>query len=128
MATRKKIVFICGPYSGNTGEEIEANIREAAKYAVALAEHDIGFICPHLNTYRFETKCSAPYQFYLDMDLVLLERGSDATLAMPQLETSNGARGEVARSQRLGRPIFYPQSPEDEQTFALIVRWARGEA
>jgi len=120
-----KIVFIAGPYTGDgTHDGIEKNIREAEKYQIALANHQIGFFCAHNHTEHFSSKkgAKAPETFYYELDLQFLKRMANAVLAMPGWESSWGAKREVEWAKENGLPIFYPKSPEDIQD---IIDWAK---
>lgn len=116
------IVFIAGPYFGDGREEtIEANIREAEKYAVALANRGIGFFCPHLHTQHFGIKAQAGEPFYHRLDFQHLVR-SDAALFTPRWSSSSGAKREEAWAKWRQMPTFFPTSPGDLEA---IVEWNR---
>lgn len=114
------VVFIAGPYIGDGSiKAIEANVREAELYAIALANAGIGFFCPHLHTEHFGTKAEAGEPFYHRLDFQHLVR-SDAVLFTPRWKSSSGARREFAWATWRNMPIFFPSSPKD---IAKIVRW-----
>jgi len=116
------IVFIAGPYIGDgTIEAIEANIREAETYAIALANANIGFFCPHLHTEHFGIKAQANEPFYHRLDFQHLIR-SDAVLFTPRSPSSSGARREEAWAKWRGMTSFYPTSPDD---IGEIIEWNR---
>jgi hypothetical protein len=107
-----KIVFIAGPYIGDGSiETIESNIREAEAYAIALANHGIGFFCPHLHTHHFGTKANADETFYHQLDFHFLTQ-ADGILLTPRWNTSSGAKRERDWAMAKGLPLFYPKSPE----------------
>ena len=124
-----KIVYIAGAYTGNNFEEIDANIKKAEAFAVALANRGIGFFCPHLNTAHFETKSTATYEFYLEMNLAILDR-CDGMLLMPGWETSRGAMGEYLHVQSGNKNIKmffpFPGLPGDTRVLDAIEKWAKG--
>ncbi len=113
MIGTKKIVMIVGPYIGGTYEEIEANIREAEKYQVALANAGIGVFCPHNHTEHFEEKANAMEEYYKELDLEILKRAVDVILALPKWKESKGTLAEMAVIKEIGLPVFYPKSPDD---------------
>lgn len=116
-----KIVYIAGPYIGDGDREnIEANIREAEKYQIALANAGIGFFCPHNHSEHFQEKAKAPEIFYHELDMQFLKRGADAVLAMPGWEKSSGATHEIEWAKEQNIPIFYPASSFDIQE---IITW-----
>jgi hypothetical protein len=118
-----KLVFIAGPYIGDGSvEAIEANIREAESYAVALANAGIGFFCPHLHTEHFGSKATADEPFYHRLDFQFLLR-SDAALFTPRWKASSGARREHDWAEEKGLTIFYPESPSD---IGDIIAWNKG--
>ena len=115
------MVFIAGPYFGDGRREtIEANIREAEEYAVALANLGIGFFCPHLHTQHFGDKAEAGEPFYHALDFMLLTRVADAVLFTPRWMASAGARREQAWTKWRKMPEFYSTSSED---LSEIVAW-----
>lgn len=118
-----KIVFIAGPYFGKGDrKEIEKNIRNAEKYQVALANSQVPFFCSHNHTEHFEEKASAPEEFYRKMDMEILKRCCDAVVALPDWETSNGARAEIKWAQENGLPVFFPKSLDG---LTEIINWAK---
>lgn len=127
---QKTFVYICGSYRGNAPThdwrsywEIEQNIAEAGKWAGRLANNQIPFFCPHLNSRHFEVITpNVPPEFWLNMDMVLLEFAS-SLLALPNYGRSQGALAEIVRAQELGIPIFYASLNEDESDFAGMVEF-----
>jgi hypothetical protein len=116
-----KIVFIAGPYIGDgTPAVIAANIKEAESYAVALANHGIGFFCPHLHTHHFETKARAEETFYHALDFHFLTH-ADAILLTPRWQSSSGARRERDWALAKGLPVFYPDSPSPQDMYEIVV-------
>lgn len=109
-----RMIGIVGPYSGDGKfETIEKNIRKAEKYAIALANRGIHFYCAHLHTRHFEVKAKASEEFYKKQDLHIILSTCSALLAVPGWEASDGARIETMTFQQLGRPVFFPESPDD---------------
>jgi hypothetical protein len=120
-----KIVFIAGAYIGDgTFEVIERNIREAEKYAIALADKGIGFFSPHKHTEHFNSgkKSIAPEQFYYDLDFYFLMHIADAVLVVPGWESSMGTKKELEWAKEKGMKIFYPKNPTDIED---IIKWAK---
>jgi len=119
-----KIIFIAGAYFGNgRPETIQANIAHAEEYQIALANAGVGFFCPHNHTHRFEIKANQGEKFYRELDLEFIGRASDAILAIPGWETSNGANAEIEFAKQKGIPAFYPKSPED---LGVVILWNQG--
>ena len=77
MKMKRTYVYIAGPYRGAQGEhdysvyyEIDCNIARARAAAVYLAERDIPFFCPHLNSCHFEViapSVSPAYWYRMDL-------------------------------------------------------------
>jgi hypothetical protein len=122
---KMKIIFIAGAYIGDGRiETIERNIREAEKYAIALANKEIGFFCPHIHTEHFSTTKGAlpSEQFYYDLDFQFLMRMADAVLVVPGFENSNGTKRELSWAQENNMKIFYPKDVNDLEE---VINWVR---
>lgn len=118
-----KIIFIAGPYySCGDSEKIKKNIYNAEQYQIALANHGIGFFCPHNHTKNFEQKSKASEDFYKEMDMLFLKRVSDAVLAIPGWEKSQGAREEIRWAKENNLKIFLPTSPDSLED---VVNWSK---
>ena len=115
-----KIVYIAGPYTGKSYKEIDNNIANARKWAVKLAEYEIGFFCPHLNSAHFEEHApGVPESFWKELDIKLL-KACDAVLVIEGWERSKGAQTEALEATRLELPIFNTLS------FESFIEWAHG--
>lgn len=120
------IVYIAGPYLGTIDPEhhnasaylgIDDNINDARRVAVYLANHQIGFFCPHLNSAHFEVMAPhASVSYWYQMDLAVLER-CDAILMLSKWRDSAGAKKEEAFAFELGLPIFY------EENMDVLLSW-----
>lgn len=113
MKLRKAIIYVSGPYSGNTKGEITQNIKKAAEYALWVWKSGGIALCPHMNTAHFDNK-GVSYASFLHGDLVLLER-CDAVFMIPGWELSNGAKVEKQHAEQLRIPILY--SKKDVSNF-----------
>jgi hypothetical protein len=104
-----KLVYLAAPYSGPDLQTIGNNVNRARKYALQLAERRIAFISPTNMTAHFELllgRLRDPgYEWWLEMTIELLKR-SDAVLAIPGWQESNGARREVQYAREHGMPVF----------------------
>lgn len=112
IAQGAEVIYLSGPYSGKTPEEIDANIAEAEQIAAELWLKGFTCLCPHKNTAHFERICpQIPYERYMEGDLLLVER-SDAMVMMPKWRASKGAPRERAHALQLGIPVYeYPNLP-----------------
>lgn len=95
------LIYIAGPYRGNVNE----NIANARKAAIAVWESGHVAICPHLNTANFEEDSELPDEVYLKGDLVILQR-CDACLLLPNWQTSHGAIAEWEYCESHGIPCY----------------------
>lgn len=100
-----RLVYVAGPYRGNTAWEVEQNIRraEALGYEVALA--GAYPVIPHTNTRAHFEGAQSAAEFWLDGTLELLRR-CDAAIFTADWQRSSGARAEREEIERLGRPRF----------------------
>jgi len=107
LASKPKIVYLCGPYSGVDHRVVERNIENARAIAVYLAAHQVQYICPHLNSAHFDTILpNVSYEFWMTMYLNILVR-CDALLTINGWQRSEGATKEVALASDLDMPVFH---------------------
>ncbi len=105
------IVYVSGPYRGQTDAEIDDHIQHAREVAIKLWESGHVALCPHLNTAHFEKDCACPDDRYLAGDLELLAC-CDAIVMTPDWETSAGAIDEYVLAKFLEMPIYvFPDIP-----------------
>ena len=107
------LVYIAGCYNSKDGYNgIEKNIREAEKYAIELANNNIAFICPHLNSNHFEVKAKANEDFYYKQDIELL-KCCNIMIVIPGWENSVGVKNEIEYAKNHDIQIFYVESVND---------------
>lgn len=118
------LIYIAGPYTAETREEQDENVALAASAARALWAMGHAAICPHLNTYNFESfppfnqaNYQQNFETFLTGDLEMISR-CDGVYMLPRWETSRGACAEYAFAKWLGVPVF---------TSMLQLREAAGE-
>lgn len=115
-----RTLAIVGPYGDAEGyEKISQNILNARRAAVWLAQHDIGFFCPHTHTAHFETVPDVPVEFYMELDEFFL-RKCDGVLLLPGYSHSKGSIREVRLALSLGKVAFH----FDEEFEHMILHWA----
>ena len=110
------IVYIAGPYLGSIKPEdhnassfleIDKNINHARDVAVLLAQHGIGFFCPHMNSAHFEVLApDASVDYWYAMDLSILHN-CEAILMLSGWESSHGAKLELEFAKAHEIPDFY---------------------
>lgn len=104
------LLYVSGPYSGEG--EVESNIAQARKVAIALWEKGHAVIVPHLNTAHMEKDCKATYDQFLAGDLMMIAR-CDGMVMAPDWEFSKGAKIEYEYAESLKLPVWeYPDLPD----------------
>lgn len=105
------VVYIAGPYRGDTAWQVEQNIRKAEQWGYFLAKrYKIIPLIPH-TMYRFFNG-ELTDEFWLEGTLELLRR-CDAAWFCEGWRTSEGSVGEYQEAKRLGIPT-YPTEPLGE--------------
>ena len=106
------LVYVSGKYRG----DVEENIANARKVAIALWEAAHAVICPHLNTFHMEVDCKLPDEGYIEGDLEMVAR-VDALVMVKGWQESKGANIEHAYALELGIPIYeFPNIPAKHNT------------
>lgn len=98
-----KVIYIAGPFRGNSSWDIEQNIRRAETLALEVWRLGAACLCPHTNTRFFQG--AADDEVWLKGDLELLRR-CDAVLMTDDWEKSSGARAEALFAARQSIPVF----------------------
>ncbi len=101
MNKPQHLVYVSGPYRcpNKTIAGVRRNIERARAVAEYLAIKGYGFICPHLNTAFMDGLC--PDKFWLDMDLLILER-CDRIVMVPGWKESQGSLMELEHARNRG--------------------------
>mgnify|MGYP001583561235 FL=1 len=113
-------VYIAGPYRAKDGghdvdhyDEIEANIQRAREAAIFLAEHDIPYFCPHMNSAHMEVHAASVLPAYwYRMDMTIMP-GAKALWLLEGWTASQGATDEYKAARKQDIPVFAPQEGED---------------
>ncbi len=114
-----KLVYVAGKYRGDTGWQVEQNIREAEALGFKLAsEYGVVPVIPHTMYRHFDGEMSD--EFWLEGTLEVMRR-CDAVVMHPNWKDSAGARGEYEEAVNLGMPVF--EWPKFEAAF---MAWAKG--
>ena len=88
-----KLIYVAGPFRGETPWDVEQNIRNAEEIGLELAEQGWVPVIPHTMYRYFDKRCSD--EFWLDGTLELMRR-CDALHLCPGWERSSGSRAELA--------------------------------
>lgn len=102
---RLKMIYVAGKFSGKTRADVEANIAYAVHAGVAIAKLGGMPMIPHANTAHPAFEEVQPYQFWIQGTMQQLE-ACNAVFLVPGWTQSSGARGEKARAEELGMPVF----------------------
>lgn len=103
MDKSMKVVYIAGPFRGETAWDVAENVRAAERVALEVAKLGAMPLCPHANSAHFHGQLDD--QFWVDGTMELLKR-CDAVMTTRDWERSTGARGEV--NWATGKiPIFH---------------------
>ena len=104
-----RLVYIAGPYTGETTYDVLENIRKAEKVAIRYWKMGYAVICPHKNTAFLEGS--------IDPDSLFLEpwlegcfemiRRCDVIVMMKDWDKSPGARQEHTLAKEFHLEIIY---------------------
>ncbi len=113
-----KIIYLIGPYRGESTEERDANILKARKAAIALWRKGYAVICPHLNTQRFDDLLDIPEERFLlgDIQFLLALWPNVSCALLPGWEASSGSGLEQHVAVLIGLEIKPLQEYLDEDT------------
>ena len=125
-------IYISGPYTADSIEERDENIRKANELAQIFAEEGWAVYCPHTQSQNWEYETGLSHEDFLERDFEWIDR-SDALGMVEGWEDSDGAVREHERAQRLGRPIYYQETNEWECPVGIdfpadVHRYKREEA
>ena len=100
------LVYVSGPYTADTPEEVEANVKLAVEAAQELMRMGCAVICPHSMTWGWEDAPGLSYDDFLASDLAIVAR-CDAICMVGSWYNSTGALKELRAAVRQeGMVIF----------------------
>ena len=99
----KKIVYIAGPFRGESSWDIEANVRAAECHGLTVARQGMIPLIPH-SMYRF-FQGTISDSFWLEATSELLKT-ADAMLLIGNWEDSKGCAMEIEVATREAIPSF----------------------
>ena len=101
MTVRRPLVYVSGPYSADTPEEVQRNVCAAIRTGDAVYACGGLDVVPHLSHYA-QQLCPRSYEGWLAVDLELVRR---CDIVVRLRGPSPGADREVALAESLGIPV-----------------------
>ena len=98
--SRLLLVYVSGPYTAPTPEQVAANVERARAAACQLMRLGYAVICPHTMTAGWEGE-GITYDQFVAADLEIVRR-CDAILLLPGWSGSKGALAEYRMAVRAG--------------------------
>lgn len=98
-----KVVYIAGPFTGETAWDVECNVRRAEQAALEVARLGAMPLCPHTNSRFFHGQ--GPPEFWYEGTMELLRR-CDAVIFLHNWATSKGCAAEREEAIQRAIPIF----------------------
>ena len=105
LRDRNKLIYVSGPYTAPTEEEINENIQRAEDIAVMLMRNGFDVITPHKNTAGYQ-QYEFTHERYLEQDINILSR-CDAIIMMNGWRDSKGACIEMEYAREENIPIIF---------------------
>lgn len=97
------VIYVAGPYRGDTPWDVEQNIRRAEELGLEVAKLGAIPLIPHTQ-YRFY-QGQLPDSFWIEGTLELLRRCNGA-IFHNRWPFSKGSKGERVECHRLEKPVF----------------------
>jgi nucleoside 2-deoxyribosyltransferase len=104
------LIYVAGPYTAETPEGVEANIRAAEEIGKEVLLRGFVPVVPHAMTGRGTWEQALPdwsHEDWLFNFCFPLIRHCDALLLMPEWESSRGAVMELHYAREKRKPVFY---------------------
>lgn len=99
-----RVVYIAGPFTGQTAWEVEQNVRRAEEVGLDVANLGAMPLIPHCNSRFFHGQINET--FWYEGTLELLKR-CDAMLVTGVWGSSVGVMAELDLAENLGIPCFH---------------------
>jgi len=109
-------VFIAGPYNADNVLSVLGNMRRGMEMSVKVLKAGMSPFCPWLDYHFSLIDDSLTIQDYYNYSIAWVE-GSEALLVLEGWESSVGTKGEIARAEELGIPVFY--------SFRALLKWQK---
>lgn len=113
-----KRIYIAGPYTAKTREEIEQNIDRARAAGIMFARAGFAPLIPHCNTAGWERLTDMAYDTFLEIDLAWIG-ATDAIYFQGNYQNSYGCSVEMQTAAAMGIPVFYEgvHTPDDVRAY-----------
>lgn len=99
-----KVIYIAGPYRGETPWMVEQNIRRAELASKHLWGMGVANVCPHTMGRFFDKEI--PDEHILKGMIAIMLR-CDAVLVVGNWRKSQGTMAEMTRAEEHGLPVFH---------------------
>lgn len=109
------LIYVAGPYSAPTHDEIAANIARAEEAGKKLIQSGMIPVIPHRITGHWEEDPTFEHwshQDWMDRFCIPLLNRCDAVLMLPGWENSKGTLMELEQARAIGKPIVFSDGSE----------------
>jgi hypothetical protein len=106
MELREFVVFISGPYSGDSDDSINYHIARATILSDEVWKMGMTAICPHLNSGRPEGRYLLPQEEYRKGYKTLLRSSNAVWLTDCDYNLSTGTKDEIKLAHEIDVPVF----------------------
>ena len=100
----KKVIYLAGPYTASSPEEINANVTAAINVQGELMRHGYAVFSPHAN--YGHGPAGVTYQSVMDMCFAHLST-ANLIVMMPGWERSSGSCREIGFAIARNIPVYY---------------------
>lgn len=105
-----KVIYVAGPYTGDTKSQVEENIRKAEIVSIKLARKGWNVYTPHKNNAHYDLYepffPELTWDFWMERCYDMLRR-CDAAIFLNDWKKSKGAKLEHAFAKKICLKVFY---------------------
>jgi hypothetical protein len=105
MANRL-VIYVAGPYSGDTPKEVEANVKKAALVGQEIMRKGHTPICLHTMYHGWEIDTGLEYDMFM-LCALRIEGKCNAICMVEGWEDSAGAKDELEAAEAWDMLVFY---------------------
>lgn len=102
---KEKVIYIAGPFRGETPMAVERNVRAAEEASLLLWQAGVFNICPHTMGRFFDKMVPDPVVLAGTMEIML--RCDAVWCFSPMWKVSGGTVAEVEKAREMGMPVFF---------------------